>query len=351
MDKFNRFIEKWMPLVTPLCLVIGVLFAEQLGRLLFSVPYVFAFVTFTGSIKSQFRDFADVFQHPLPLLSTLGVLHIVMPLIASIVGHLLFPQNPYTTTGMVLEFVVPSAVVSFMWVSIYNGSSPLTLSVVLTDTLLAPFLVPLSLHLFVGSSVQMNAWDLMRELIFMIALPALLALTLNQVTRGRLIKPLSHKLAPYSKIALIFVVSVNSSKVAPYIRHMNPMLFEVTGLILLISVSGYAVGWLVALFLRQKRDVIVSMTFNSGMRNISAGAVIAATYFPGEVMFPVMIGTLFQQVLAATYAHLLTRCYGNENPEEVSSTTENMKIEKAECAENLSGTRKSHQYSYSMKGK
>ncbi|MFR8351665.1 MAG: hypothetical protein ACLVB1_02205 [Blautia obeum] len=32
------------------------------------------------------------------------------------------------------------------------------------------------------------------------------------------------------------------------------------------------------------------------MRNISAGAVIAAAYFPGEVMFPVMIGTLFQQV-------------------------------------------------------
>ena len=318
MDKFNRFIEKWMPLVTPVSLLIGVLFPEQLGRALFLVPYVFAFMTFSGSLKSEFRDFSHVFRHPLPLFSMLIIIHVVMPLTACAAGNLLFPQNPYITTGMVLEFVVPSAVVSFMWVSIYRGSAPLTLSVVLTDTLLAPFLVPLSLHLFVGSCVQMDAWGLMRELLFMIALPALFALTLNQVTGGRLKEPLSHKLAPYGKLALIFVVSVNSSKVAPYIRHMTPMLFAVAGVMLLIAASGYAVGWLAALLLRQKREIAVSMTFNSGMRNISAGAVIAAAYFPPEVMFPVMIGTLFQQILAATYAQLLTRCYGNGDSAEIT---------------------------------
>ena len=48
------------------------------------------------------------------------------------------------------------------------------------------------------------------------------------------------------------------------------------------------------------------------MRNISAGAVIAAAYFPGEVMFPVMIGTLFQQVLAACYGSLIKRLRNRE---------------------------------------
>ena len=57
------------------------------------------------------------------------------------------------------------------------------------------------------------------------------------------------------------------------------------------------------------------MTFNSGMRNISAGAVIAAAYFPPAVMFPVMIGTLFQQVLAAAYAQLITKRYGKGETE------------------------------------
>lgn len=47
------------------------------------------------------------------------------------------------------------------------------------------------------------------------------------------------------------------------------------------------------------------MMYGAGMRNISAGAVIATTSFPGEVLFPVLIGTLFQQVLAALYGKIL----------------------------------------------
>lgn len=310
MYAFNKFIEKWMPLVTPLCLLTGVLFPDQLSHILFIVPYVFAFMTFCGSLSSQFRDVKQVFERPLPLIVTLLIIHFVMPSLACIVGSLLFPQNSYLITGMVLEFVVPSAVVSFMWVSIYHGSGPFTLSVVLIDTLLAPFLVPLSLHLLLGSNVQVDSLGMMKELLLMVAIPAILAMTLNQVTAGKMKQILSPKLAPFSKIALMIVVCVNSSKVSPFIKHMTPLLFAVTGTILLIAVLGYSLGWIAALLLKQKRELIVSMTFSSGMRNISAGAVIAATYFPAEVMFPVMIGTLFQQILAAIFAQLITKRYG-----------------------------------------
>lgn len=53
-------------------------------------------------------------------------------------------------TGMVLEFSVPAAVISLMWVSIYNGNSPLSLSLVVIDTILAPFLIPAVLKLLVA---------------------------------------------------------------------------------------------------------------------------------------------------------------------------------------------------------
>ena len=51
----------------------------------------------------------------------------------------------------------------------------------------------------------------------------------------------------------------------------------------------------------------------TGMRNISAGAVLAAQYFPGEVMFPVMMGTLFQQVLAACFGSFMRRLLARED--------------------------------------
>ena len=141
----------------------------------------------------------------------------------------------------------------------------------------------------------------------MVALPAIAAMTLNQVTDGKVMKTWPGKLAPFSKLALMFVVTSNSSKVAPYIRNMNMQRVKVALAILVLAASGYALGWLVAHVFRRDRSTAVSMMYGTGMRNISAGAVIAAAYFPGEVMFPVMIGTLFQQVLAALFGKLLAQ--------------------------------------------
>ena len=103
------------------------------------------------------------------------------------------------------------------------------------------------------------------------------------------------------KSIYIFVVISNSSKVAPYIRHMNGQRVAVAVTILVLAASGYAIGLLVAKLWKKDHETSISMMYGNGMRNISVGAVIAAAYFPGEVMFPVMIGTLFQQVLAAFY--------------------------------------------------
>ena len=303
LNRFNKFIEKWMALVTPACLVFGVLFPQIAKYGVPFVPFVFAFITFTGALKSQFRDVANVFKTPWALLIVMVLLHLVIPGVACGLGNLIFPDNSNLITGIVLEFAVPTAVVSLMWVTIYSGNNAMSLVVI--DTVLAPFLIPATLHVMVGSRVQIDGTQMMRQLIFMVALPAVLAMTLNQCSKGKAQKVLPSKLAPFSKMALIFVVASNSSGVAPYIRHMNLERVKVAGVILLLAAGGYAIGLLIARLMHQDWETQISMMYGAGMRNISAGAVIAATSFPGEVLFPVMIGTLFQQVLAALYGKIV----------------------------------------------
>lgn len=305
LTTFNKFIEKWMPIVTPLCLIVGILFANQLGPFIGCVPWLFAFMTFTGSLSSGFRDMKQVVLKPVSVLVCMFILHVWMPVLALGVGNLLFPHSPYLITGIVLEFVIPTGIVSLIWVNIYHGNSAHTLSIILIDTLIAPFLVPLTLKLLVGSNVQISILGMMKDLLFMIAIPALIAITCNHVTNGKVKTTLAPKLAPFSKISLILVVTINSTKVAPFIKHMNGTLVAVAVTILILAASGYVWGILVSRLLKQDNSILVSMMFNSGMRNISAGAVIAASFFPGEVMFPVMIGTLFQQILAGTFGHFL----------------------------------------------
>lgn len=311
LSRFNVFIEKWMPLVTPSCLFIGVIFAAWLGRFAPLVPWLFAFMTFAGSLSSGFRDMKKIAMHPISLIVVLLILHIVVPVTAFLVGSLIF-DDPLLVTGIVLEFIVPTGIVSLVWVNIYHGNSALTLSIILIDTLVAPFLVPFSLHVLMGSAVEISVAGMMKDLVLMIAVPALLAMALNHATRGRVEHTLSPKLAPFSKIGLILVVIINSTKVAPFFSQMTPALLLVTLVIFLLAVSGFFWGFLASKIFKEDNDGRVSMIFNSGMRNISAGAVIAGQYFPPEVMFPVMIGTLFQQILAAMAGFCLDRLASRE---------------------------------------
>lgn len=312
LKRANAWIEKWIAFVTPTCLLLGVLFPEIAGRGVAYVPVVFAFMTFTGALKSSFKDIGAVLRKPLPLLLILVVLHVFMPCAAWSVGEMFFAGNRELITGMVLEFSVPAAVVGMMWVSIYKGDSSITLSLLVIDTVLAPLIIPLTLKILVGARVKMNPAEMMKDLVFMIALPALLAMCLNQFSGGKVKEKWPGKLAFWSKLCLIYCVICNSSKVAPYVRHMNLQRVFVAVCIMILAAAGYAIGWGISVLLKQDEKTRISMIYGSGMRNISAGAVIAATYFPGEVMFPVMIGTLFQQVLAACYGSLIKRVSNRE---------------------------------------
>ncbi len=184
LERGNQFIEKWMAFVTPLCMLVGISFPDVAAHGLPYVTMVFAFITFTGALKSEFKDVLRVFHDPKPLLCMLVMIHVVIPAVACGAGHLFFGSDPYAITGMVLEFSVPTAVVGLMWVTIYNGNNPLSLSLVVIDTILSPFLIPVTLRVLVGSQVEIDATMMMRQLIFMVALPAIAAMVLNQVTHG-----------------------------------------------------------------------------------------------------------------------------------------------------------------------
>ena len=307
LTRINIILEKQMPLIAPFSLLLGVAFAPFFIHLQLFVPWLFALMTFSGSLGAGFRDMKKAIQSPVPLFCTLFLLHVWMPLTALAAGRLLFGSNPHLVTGMVLEFTIPTSVVCIIWVSIYRGNAALSLSVLLIDTLLSPILTPLSLKLYLGSSTAIAPLDMIRDLLLMVAFPTLLAMSLNQYTKGEIKNTLSPKLAPFSKISLMLVVIINSSKAAPLFKAVTLKLFAVAITMLILAASGFVFGITAAKILKQKQAETVSLAFGSGMRNISAGAVIAAQYFPAEVLFPVMICTVFQQILAALTGFILRK--------------------------------------------
>ena len=142
LQKMNYYLEKALPFMTPASVIIGILLSKYFVNYTFLVPWIFALITFNGSLKSNFKSLKQVIAHPLPMLITLFILHIIMPIWAFSLGHLIFPGDIFTITGLVLAVVIPTGVTSMIWVSIYSGNTVLALAIIIIDTILSPFIVP-----------------------------------------------------------------------------------------------------------------------------------------------------------------------------------------------------------------
>ncbi len=307
LQSLNRSLEKLMPFITPTAVVFGVLLESFLKGYSAIVPWVFAFMTFSGSISSNFSSIRKAFVNPLPLLVAMFVLHFIMPVWAFGAGSLMFSDDRLTVTGLILATVIPTGITSFVWVSIHKGNIGLALSIILIDTILSPFIVPASLSLIVGEKVELDILSIMNGLLLMVVIPSLIGMTLNHLTKGNIKESWGPRLSPFTKIGIGIVVSINSAAVAPYLRDFSWKLLWIALTVLVIAIFGYVCAWVIGVILKLERINIVTLLFTGGMRNISAGAVIAVQYFPSAVAVPVVIGMLFQQVLAALFGALFSR--------------------------------------------
>lgn len=306
MVKFNLFIQKWMPFLTPIALVIGIILKDIGTSFLFLVPYLFAVLTFVSSLSLRFRDLKILKTHANVILTVILFLHLVMPLWAYFLSTVIF-DDTLLTIGFVISVVAPAGITSVIWVSLTKGNIPLTLAIVLVDTIISPVIVPLTLSFIVGPDVSFNMLDLTLNLIWMIVVPSIIGLFINEFTNWNLQQRFSVQLSIFSKLGLLIVIMINSCAVAPFISALNMEVFSVIIVVFILSASGFAFSMIYSRVF-WKNDVAIhsSILFNGGMRNIAVGIIVATTYFPSKVAMPVVFCMLFQQFLASIFMKINT---------------------------------------------
>ena len=308
LSQWDWFLGSYFPWFVLACATTGVLFPDTFSWLNGSITMgLFAFMTFSNSLGGGFRELGRVFLRPLPVVVTLVLLHVVIPLLTLGLGNLLFPDAPLFTIGLVLEYVIPTGVASLMWVGICGGNEPLCLSIVLLDTLAAPVVIPLSLKLLVGSVVEVDTWGMMGDMMIMVALPALAAMTVYQVTGGRAAVTLKPRLALFAKLALLIVITANATSCSSFLRSIDRPLVLVMATVFLLCLLGFLAGYWAAKLLGLDFPTRATMCLNTGLRNISAGSVLALQYFPAQVVFPVAFTPLFLQFTTSIIVKVLMR--------------------------------------------
>ena len=75
----------------------------------------------------------------------------------------------------------------------------MTLSIILVDTVLSPFIVPLSLSVLAGANVQMDVWGMMKGLAEMVVIPSIAGMMVNQFSPPVRTQAISRSLSPFQK--------------------------------------------------------------------------------------------------------------------------------------------------------
>lgn len=311
---FNQLFEKWMFLIIPGSLVLGFALEAPLQSFVPAVPYLFAFVTLTMALGCGLGELRDVLRRPGIMGLTFLIAHVVSPLAGYALGVLAFgPDSPYVV-GLVLFAIIPLGVSSVLWVGMSGGVVPLMLAMVVLDSMLSPLIVPAGIHLFFGESVQIDGLPLIVDLIVIIVLPTLIGVALHEWTKGKIQAATKPYAAPLSKLCFVGVVALNASAIAPYVEQLKRDMLVLVPIVVVLVGLCYAFGFLFTAKLRD-RKVQTTVSYATGMRNISLGIVLALGYFSPLAAVPVVLSILIQQPIATVHHYVLQKLNNSSSGE------------------------------------
>lgn len=260
---------------------------------------LFAYMTFVTALGTSFKEFVKVLKWPRIPIYILFLVHFVTPVLAFAVGLLFFPDDPWIRIGYLIGAAIPIGVTSIIWVGVAKGNVPVSLVAVTLDAFIAPIILPLYFKLVLGTMISVDYAKMALDLCFMITLPSVLGMLLYDMSKGKTKEFAQGVGGVSSKIALFFVIFFNASAMAPAIK-WDSLIIKIMMVTFLIIALNYMLGYIGSfLFKNTNRATVMAIIYNTGMRNISSGAVLAIAYFPPAAALPIILGMLYQQPLAA----------------------------------------------------
>ena len=305
-NRLNSCLNSLLPVIIPLGVALGLFFPSVFIHLRPYVPWLFGLMTFSGALKLRVAEFGDTIRRPVPILLFFAVSHIFMPLIAMVTSSFFF-TNTELITGYVLLFSGPTAVSGIIWASILKGDKALCLTLILLDTLLAPLIVPGTVSVLMGAKTVMDMSGIAISLMFMIVIPTIIGVTVNEVSKEKIPAYFCPYLDPAAKICLVLVIAANTSPVAPWIQFKDPLVWKAALVCITLTVAGFLLVKLIMVIVRFKAPKDITLIIACALKNNSAVMTIAVAFFSEATVLPIMLSIVFQQIITAVMGRFFAK--------------------------------------------
>ena len=319
-NKANSFIEKWMQLIMPLCVVVGFFWGKYIAFLKPATNWLFAFACFASSLTLSLSECRKAFNiKAILLLLLLG--HVVIPFAAWAVFRIFEDPSSDFFMGLILIFAGPCATTSFIWSGIYGGNKGLSIVFVVIDTMLSILLTPLIIRITCATAVRIDSLGLIWSMTKMVIFPSVAGvLVVSRIKQEKLaVAAPPIKFITKVSLLLIIIISLSGSAASVKENFSFGFIWSFFG-VLIVLVFGYLLGFFASRFLlKSDNHDAVSMSFALGCRNLGLSIILASSYFPPLAAVPPVITLFFHDIVTTSAGRVFLKLNEKDKQKKESS--------------------------------
>ncbi|MUL41292.1 bile acid:sodium symporter family protein [Streptomonospora sp. PA3] len=299
LAKAAAFAGRWFGLLILASALLGLLVPDQAARLTPAISVLLGVIMFGMGLTLRPSDFAIVFTRPQAVVLGLVAQFTIMPLVGWGLAELL-QLPPLLLVGMVLVGAAPGGTASNVIVYLARGDVALSVAMTSVSTLLAPFLTPLLVLWLAGSTLPVDAGDLLVSILQIVLVPVVLGIVVRALF-SRLVQKVLPVLPLVSVTGIMIVVFA--------VVGANADALLATGALVVLAVVlhnliGLALGYGAGKAVRLPESARRAASIEVGMQNSGLAAALATTHFEPLAALPAALFSVWHNIsgaLAASY--------------------------------------------------
>lgn len=299
LEAISNFISKYMAAFVIIVAAIALFMPWTFKWAAGYVTYLLGIVMFGMGMTLRFEDFKLVFQRPKDVLVGAVAQFTIMPGLAWLLATL-FQLPPELAVGVILVGTCPGGTSSNVMTYLARGDVPLSVSMTMTTTILAPVVTPLLTWGLAGAWIEISLAAMMISIVQVVVVPIVLGIVINKLF-GDFVRRAIKLLPLISVIAIVLIVGGVVSVSSQQIMQTGLLIMAV---VMLHNLLGYALGFAVAKALRMNLAKSKAISIEVGMQNSGLASSLALMHFGAAAAIPGAVFSVWHNIsgsLAANY--------------------------------------------------
>ena len=269
-------------------------------------------IMFGMGMTLRAEDFALILRRPRDVLIGIFSQYICMAGFGWLVAKLLSftgiggPEVcAQIAVGLVLLGCVPGGTASNVMTFLAHGDVPLSVTITMCTTLLAPALTPTLTLALAGQWIEVNFWSLFCSIVMVVLLPIILGLIIHAFA-GKKIEQFKKVLVLVSTLCILLVIGMCVGPNQSSFTQNGFAIVGVTALAVLVHhVLGLVAGYGIAKLFHFNEEKTRALSLEVGLQNSGLSCTLANSAFPGTLaILPCVLATVIHQVVGPIVANL-----------------------------------------------